>query len=255
MRDTAAPGRYNFTRAIIRSSNTYFITQAVRYGPEGVVRIAEHLHFREKFGLRTAQESRGNTPTLDQVSGHWTEGNTANMAIGQDPILVTPLEVTVLISALANGGTVLAPRLVDRIEPQDPLLSGGTVQRFPSGVVRDHLGVSARSMTILHKAMLADTEDSEGSGVKAVVPGLRICAKTGTAQNQDIHGHLTSHTTWFGSFAPYEKPRWAVVVMVEKGASGGLTCAPIAGKIYAAIKEELMDGGKPGPVATTGGRK
>ena len=99
--------------------------------------------------------------------------------------------------------------------------------------------------------MLADTEDPEGTGKPACVPGLRICAKTGTAQNQDIHGHLASHTTWFASFAPYEKPQYAVVVMVEKGASGGVTCAPIAGKIYTAIKQELIDA-KPSTAVAVG---
>jgi penicillin-binding protein 2 len=245
VKDTAPPGNYNFTKALKLSSNTYFITQAVRYGPEGIVRITERLHFREKFGLRTAQESKGYTPTLEEVSSGWTERNTANMAIGQSPILVTPLQIAVLAAALANGGTVLYPRLVERIEPLDPLLSGGTTQYFPNNLVRDHLGVSARSLSLLHKAMLADTEDPDGTGKDACVPGLRICAKTGTAQNQDIYGNLVSHTTWFASFAPYEKPQYAVVVMVEKGASGGKTCAPIAHGIYAALKQELIDAPKP----------
>jgi penicillin-binding protein 2 len=180
---------------------------------------------------------------LEQVRSGWTEADTANMAIGQAPILVTPLELTVLLSALANGGTVLYPRLVARIEPQDPL-TGGAPRLFPSGVVRDHLGVSARSMDILHKAMLADTEDPEGTGKRAVIPGLTICSKTGTAQNQDVHGHLTSYTTWFAAFAPYDKPQYAVVVMVEDGASGGDTCAPIAGKIFEALKREVIDAPK-----------
>jgi cell division protein FtsI/penicillin-binding protein 2 len=85
--------------------------------------------------------------------------------------------------------------------------------------------------------MLADTEDEDGTGRKAAVPGLRICAKTGTAQVQDERNIKTGLTTWFTSFAPYEKPRYAVVVMVEDGYSGGVTCAPVAGKIYAAILE------------------
>jgi cell division protein FtsI/penicillin-binding protein 2 len=155
------------------------------------------------------------------------------------------LEVAVLMSALANGGTVLKPRLVAHIEAQDPL-TGGTPRLFPDSVVLDHLGVSARSMQILHQAMLADTEDPEGSGRAAAVPGLHICAKTGTAQVQNTSGHTTHDITWFGSFANYNDPHYAVVVMIEHGASGGTTCAPIGGKIYEAIKRELIDAPKTG---------
>jgi cell division protein FtsI/penicillin-binding protein 2 len=90
--------------------------------------------------------------------------------------------------------------------------------------------------------MLADTEDPDGTGKMAAVPGLRICAKTGTAQVQDEYNVKTGLTTWFASFAPYEKPQWAVVVMIENGFSGGLTCAPVAGKIYAAILEREREG-------------
>ena len=239
--DQARPGEYSFQRALLKSCNTYFITQVVHYGPECVVRLSQHLHFGERFGLHTAQDSRGSLPTLEQLNSGWTEGNTANMAIGQDPVLVSPLQVAVLMSAIANGGQVLYPRLVSRIESPDPL-SGTPPELFAASRVRDELGVSARSMTILHKAMLADTEDPEGTGKgvrkHAALAGLRICAKTGTAQIQNVHNELLRHITWFGSFAPSEEPRYAVVVMIENGGSGGETCAPIAGLIYKAILEQ-----------------
>ena len=78
-------------------------------------------------------------------------------------------------------------------------------------------------------------------------PGLRICGKTGTAQVQDSASRLTGWNYWFASFAPYEKPRYAVVVLVqsEQKGSGGGTCAPIAHDIYEAILEsEKPAGGK-----------
>src|SRR5207248_10534783 len=84
--------------------------------------------------------------------------------------------------------------------------------------------------------MLAETEDEvEGTGRPARVPGIRICGKTGTAERTE--GGAKRNTTWFISFAPYEHPKYAVVVAVEDGASGGGTCAPIAKKIYEAILE------------------
>ena len=130
------------------------------------------------------------------------------------------LEVAVLMSALANGGTVLiaAPGRAHRTA--GPAHRRARHGSSPSGVVRDHLGVSARSMDILHQAMLADTEDPEGTGKRAAVPGLHICAKTGTAQVQTSSGH-THRATPPGllSFATYDKPQYAVVVMIENGAS------------------------------------
>jgi cell division protein FtsI/penicillin-binding protein 2 len=97
--------------------------------------------------------------------------------------------------------------------------------------------VHPRSLKILQDAMLAETEDAEGTGRAAVVPGLRICGKTGTAQVKNEQGQLTGWNYWFASFAPYENPRYAVVVMVqtENRGSGGVTCAPVAHDIYEAI--------------------
>jgi penicillin-binding protein 2 len=232
--DLAAPGQYNLRRAIIHSSNTYFITVGLRAGIENIIRIAEKFHFGERTGLPTKQETRGNLPTLSRVHSDWHDGDTANVSIGQGEIAITPVQMAVAYSAIANGGKVLWPRLVDRLEPQDPA-SGELVTDFPAGLVRDELGVHPRSLKILRAAMLAETEDPEGTGHAAVVPGLRICGKTGTAQVMNEQNQVIDHTTWFASFAPYENPRYAVVVMVENGSSGGGTCAPIAHDIYEMI--------------------
>jgi cell division protein FtsI/penicillin-binding protein 2 len=154
-----------------------------------------------------------------------------------------------MTSAIANGGKVLWPRMVDRIEPQDPL-SGEQPIVFARGQVRDELAVSQRSLNIVQEAMVADTEDADGTGHhvrdRFSLAGLRICGKTGTAQVQDIRGERAGQTTWFASYAPYcapgssEKPRWAVVVMIEDGKSGGDTCSPVAGPIYQALLRSLQ---------------
>ncbi len=85
--------------------------------------------------------------------------------------------------------------------------------------------------------MLGETEDAEGTGKAAVVPGLHICGKTGTAQVQNSANRLIGYNFWFASFAPYENPKYAVVVMVqsESRGSGGTICAPIAHDIYGEI--------------------
>ncbi len=130
---------------------------------------------------------------------------------------------------------MLWPRLVSRVEPQDPA-SGEVATNYPSGVVRDRLTVRPRSLQILRSAMLADVESSEGTGQQAAVDGLQICGKTGTAQIQDAANHFLGYNFWFASFAPYESPKYAVVVMVQgQHGSGGGTCAPIAHDIYESI--------------------
>ena len=138
------------------------------------------------------------------------------MASGSLPHAPANIDATAIAIPIAERAVgFIGYEYVHSIEPSVPL------------PVRDELGVSARSLSILQEAMVADTEDPEGTGHRAAVPGLRICGKTGTAQIQDEHNRKIGQTTWFISFAPYcppgsaEKPRWAVVVMVENGKSGG----------------------------------
>ena len=246
-KDTAPPGDFSFRRALKLSSNSYFITVGQRIGPEAIIRLGQRLHFGERAGLPTRQDAPGKFPDLQRLGSSWTHVTTGNISIGQDPVWVTPLQIAVLTAAIANGGDVLWPRLVDRIESPDATL-GVPPLVFPRGRVRDRLGISARTVKIMHEAMLGDTEDADGTGTKACVPGLRICAKTGTAQVQDVNNTKIGLTTWFASFAPYEQPRYAVVVMVENGVSGGATCAPVAGKIYEAIRD--LDRAAPGKSQT-----
>lgn len=230
-RDTAPPGDYDLRQAIVKSSNSYFIQVGIRPGViQRVAELARRLHLGEPIGLGLKQESGGHFPFSKLSRSGWTIGETANLCIGQGQMDVTPLQMGVLTCALANGGKVLWPRLVARIEPQDPV-STEVPTNFPTGRIRDQLGVSQRSLQIVRDAMVAETEDDGGTGRHARVPGLRICGKTGTAER--VERGVTHNATWFISFAPYEAPaRYAVVVMVEDGASGGASCAPVAREIY-----------------------
>jgi penicillin-binding protein 2 len=242
IKDTVPPGDYDFRRAIQQSSNSYFIFNGLRTGIEKIVRLADKFHFGERTALPTRQEAKGIFPTLKQVkSSDWRDGDSANIFFGQGEMAVTPMQMAVAYSAIANGGTILWPRVVERIEPQDPA-GGEAATNFPPRIVRDEIGVSARSLKTLHEAMLSETEDPRGSGYNAFhqagsVLDLRVCGKTGTAQVENERGQKTGWNYWFASFAPYENPKYAVVVMVqsEAGGSGGIVCAPIAHDIYEAI--------------------
>lgn len=238
--DLAEPGEYDFKKAFIKSSNTYFITNGMKAGIEKIIGLGQRLHLGEKTGLLSSQETPGYLPKLAEVRRGWIAPDTAYICIGQGKLSVTPLQMTVMISSIANGGKVLWPRLVQRIEPADPH-SDETVIDFPSKPPRNNLGVSERTLAVTREAMLADVEEG-GTGKAALVPGMRIGGKTGTAQITNPRGQIVGHTTWFASCAPFENPRWVVVVMVEEGSSGGGTCAPAAAKIYRAIQKLETEG-------------
>jgi penicillin-binding protein 2 len=235
--DLVPPGQYDFKKAIAMSSNSYFIFNGLRTGIRKVVAMADKFHFGERTGVLPGQESKGIFPSLQKIENRdWLEGDSAYICFGQGQMAVTPIQIAVAYSAIANGGTVLWPRLVKEIEPQDPD-SGQEPVINPSGLVRDRLGVSARSMHIVQDAMLAETQ--EGSGRQAQVPGLLICGKTGTAQVQNEKGEDVGQNFWFASFGPYQNPKYAVIVMVQKPMEyhgfGGTVCAPIAHDIYAEL--------------------
>lgn len=238
--DLAPAGDYDFHKAFIKSSNTYFITNGMKAGIESIIRLGQRLHLGERTGLLSSQETGGDLPKLAEVRRGWIAPDTAYICIGQGRLSVTPLQMAVMISSIANGGKVLWPRLVQRIEPADPN-SGETIIEFPTKPPRNNLGVSERTLITTREAMLADVEEG-GTGKAALVAGMKIGGKTGTAQITNPRGQIVGHTTWFASCAPFENPRWVVVVMVEEGASGGGTCAPVAAKIYRAIQKLEMEG-------------
>ncbi len=239
-RDTVPPGDYNLRRAIVRSSNAYFIDAGLRPGVfEKIVELGARLHLGERFGagiLPLRQETGGNFPSAARAR-NWSAGEKANVCIGQGEMDVTPVQVAVMTAALANGGNVLMPRLVARFDPQDEARLAPTIN-FATAQVRDQLGVSKRSLDLLRDAMLAETESEEGTGRYVQGCGFRVCGKTGTAERNELRPDgQKKNTTWFASFAPYEAPRYAVVVMVEDGQSGGSTCVPIAKDVYLALSE------------------
>jgi penicillin-binding protein 2 len=205
-----------------------------------MIALGQRLNLGQRAGLPTRQDSGGTFPSPRRIKSRWYDGDTANLAIGQGEIAVTPLQMAVMTAAVANGGKVFWPRLVARVEPQDATIGQPPVAYAP-GRLRGELGVSARSLNIVREAMLSDVEGADGSGRNAAVQGLRIGGKTGTAEVTE-GTKVVDHITWFVSYAPIDQPKHVVVVMVESGDFGGTTCAPIAKKVYEAIQRLEKDG-------------
>jgi penicillin-binding protein 2 len=240
--DTAAPGDYDFKEAFKHSSNAYFIQLGLRAGRERMLAMGRKFHLGERVELGTRQEVPGDFPNPGDVVGVWNDGNLANVCIGQE-ITVTPLQMALLTAAVANGGRLFYPRLILRSESPDPQPDPEAV-RVVLPRVRSELHIDPRHLERVRAAMLADTEEPGGTGFAAFqlhshpsgrivprLPGFRVGGKTGTAQVRKPGGAM-DHVTWFVAFGPYEEPRYAVVVMVESGSSGGGTCAPIARQIF-----------------------
>jgi penicillin-binding protein 2 len=234
--DTAKAGDFDFDRALAKSSNPYFITNGLKPGVlPRIIALGQRLHLGERTGLIHGQEASGHLPTpRDIASSSWYRVETAYLSIGQGQIAVTPLQMAVMVAAVANGGKVLQPRLVARVEPYGAV-EPETQLRGPAQV-RDSLGVSQRTLQIVRHAMRKDVESPEGTGHDTDIPGFAIAGKTGTAEVEK-HGHKDSEfkDTWFVSFAPFDNPRYVVLAMVEGGRSGGHTCVPIVHKVYQAI--------------------
>ncbi len=233
--DTAPAGDYDFVRAFKKSSNTYFIHYALLAGLPKLLETGHRFHLGERTGVLPQQESAGYFPRYEEVRGAWSAGNLANVSIGQE-ITVTPIQMAVMTSSIANGGKVFWPRLVKQAGSRMP---ASLSPSFMAGGVREDLNLAPQHVELLHRAMAADVDDSDGTGREAFLPGFRIGGKTGTAEVKRGKA-LEDKITWFASFGPVENPRFAVVVMVQSGASGGRTCAPVARKIYESIQKREM---------------
>ncbi|NLH72463.1 MAG: penicillin-binding protein 2 [Verrucomicrobia bacterium] len=251
--DLAPAGYYDFKRGFKRSSNFYFIHYGLMAGRDRILSLGRRFHLGQRIGLPTRQESPGSFPTPEEVKLLWNDGNTANLCIGQE-ITVTPLQMALLTAAVANGGRVMYPRLISRIEPAEPGIEEGNTTDFQPRV-RSFLNIPEQHLALIREVMIADTEEPEGTAYLAfheadrVTPrlkGFRVGGKTGTAQIKEGN-RVVDHITWFVSFGPGDSPRYVVVVMVESGASGGLTCAPVACKIYQAIQKRLVPVSQPAP--------
>jgi penicillin-binding protein 2 len=213
-------------------------------GYERLLSTAHRFHFGEqtRIQLRPTEERSGWMPSPAEAKAErWPLGRLANFSIGQE-VTVTPLQLAVMVSAVANGGTVHYPRLVDRLESGDPL-SDEAAHAVRPGQVRGLLGARPEHLARIRAAMRDDVLDPEGTGTTARVADYTVCGKTGTAE---IKGNgIKDKVTWFSSFAPFESPRYAVVVMVESGASGGRTCGPVARRIYEHLRARDAGHGRP----------
>ena len=158
----------------------------------------------------------------------WREGDALNAAIGQGDTTVTPLQMAMAYAAIANGGTVYEPRLVKAIMGAD-----GSVVQEVEPTVKSEVDLPKSTMTFLRNSLPGVTSNGSAETPFAGFPlnQIPVASKTGSAQ---VTGDKVS-TSWFASYAPANKPRYAVVMMVTQGGTGSKTSGPSVRNIYEAL--------------------
>ncbi len=218
-------------RAIAQSCNIFFYQAGLKITGPVIARYAQAFGFGRPTGIELPGERLGLVPAgRRERRVAWPLGETVNMSIGQGAVLVTPMQVARFMGAIANGGVLWRPRLVQRVERPET----GVVYSDP-GQVNGHVEISPVVWELLRRGLWAAVNDG-GTGAEARIPGLEIAGKTGTAQMMaKSKASLGQDHAWFAAFAPVKDPEVVVVVLVERGGKGGQVAAPIARRILQAI--------------------
>jgi penicillin-binding protein 2 len=226
-------GHMDLRSAIAQSCDVFFYQAGLKVGADTMARYAQAFGLGAPTGIDLGGERFGLVPLSAsqrlRLKRPWQAGDTVNISIGQGQLLVTPLQVARMMVAVANGGILWKPRLVQRVERAD-----GTLAYSTESKMTDRAELSPVVWAFLRNALTAVVK--EGTGVAARLPGVDIAGKTGTAQTiaKSDSAKGQDHA-WFASFAPADDPQVVVVVFVERGGHGGDTAAPIARQIYEAI--------------------
>ena len=239
-------GEVTVVDAIAQSCDVFFYHLGYKIGVDRLAWYARGCGLGELTGIKLDHESEGLVPTTtwkEKYRGsRWQGGETLSVAIGQGANLSTPIQIGVMISAVANGGTKYQPTIVKKIvTSQGKLTYLGQIQKkgvFP---------VSKENLAIVKQGLFNTVNSKEGTARGARIEGIHVSGKTGTAQvvsrssigtlkDEEIPYQLRAHA-WFVAYAPSEDPEIAVVVFVEHGVSGSGTAAPIAREM---IKQYLV---------------
>nr|MBA2750737.1 penicillin-binding protein 2 [Actinomycetota bacterium] len=224
--------RISFTDALTGSVNTVFAEVAENVGRPTMVEYMRRFGFYED-------------PQLDYPGAQMIPGGVVNgdgdlvddgfdvgrVGIGQGglegQILATPMQMALVASAVANGGRLMKPHLVDRVVRKDGRVKERVKPDLQSEVMKPE---TAEQLT----AMMGRVVE-EGTGTNAALEGVRVAGKTGTAE---VGANREFTQPWFICFAPIDNPRIAVAVTVERqppGSQGGTVAAPIAKQVLEAL--------------------
>jgi len=232
-------GRLNVVEALALSCDIYFyqvgggLDDFAGLGIEKLSEYARAFGFGQRTGIALLAESPGLIPDDKwkriNYGEAWVTGDTYNATIGQGYVLVTPLQLLNGTAAVANGGAVYRPQLVDQVVD-----GAGQVIRSCTPEVMRSVPVSAQNLAIVREGMRAAV--TRGTAHRANLAEIAVAGKTGTAEypgKRDENGILPTHA-WFTAFAPYDNPEIALVVFVSGGHEGAKIAVPVAAQVLRA---------------------
>ncbi|MCL5946445.1 MAG: penicillin-binding transpeptidase domain-containing protein [Chloroflexi bacterium] len=206
------PPQLTFQRALELSANAIYAQVAYRLGSQTLERYAQRFGFGAvpPIGLPVTPS------TLKDAGAPWTGPLLASTGFGQGQLQVTTLQLALITEAIANGGVIMTPYLVDHAtSPQGVIVYQHTPEPW-------RRAISTQTASTLTQMMVGVV--NAGSGYNARIPGIAVAGKTGTAQ---VGGTAKPHAV-FVCFAPAQNPQLAVVVLVENSGEGADVAAPIA---------------------------
>lgn len=226
-------GWLTFIKALAMSDNVYFYELGYRVGIDNIEKYAHIFGFGERTGIDLEGESKGLVASKKVKREIWDEdwrlGDTFNAAIGQGFNLTTPIQLSVMLSIVANGGTKYQPYLVDSI-----INSDGSLFEKPKRAEGKHIDVSQQTIDYIRMGMSATTQEGGTASYFAGLP-KPIAGKTGTAENSYGRDHGL-----FVAYGPVDDPELVVVCIVEQGGFGSVAAGPI---VYKAFEEFFQEKG------------
>ena len=227
---TSGHGDIQLRRSIEQSCNVYFFEMGIATGYDYIYHMADAAGFGHKTGIDIDYETRGLLPNdrwKRETQGYgWFEGDTAHLSIGQGALLATPLQMANMTVTLANGGYVCRPRLVHSVGSRGP-------RRPQAPEIINRMNWSPEHLEVVRGGMEDVVETETGTGRSVRVPGVRMAAKTGTAE-YGTPANRRRHA-WMILYAPAKDPKYAVAMIVEDASGGG-------GKVVGPRLNTLMGG-------------
>jgi peptidoglycan glycosyltransferase len=231
-------GPVSLTEALTNSVNTAWATVGESLGKDTMFRYMNRFGFNADPPLdypRDEMTPSGifRSPTSDELLDEDDRIDIGRASIGQERLQVTPFQMAMVAAAVGNGGKLMEPRLVERVNRRDGRLEEEIEPTKAADVM------SAKAAGDLAGMMSKVVE--EGSGTAGALQGIQVAGKTGTAEAPPKQcGGVSQNQPWFIAFAPVDEPRIAVAVTVECGGSG--TGGEVAAPIAARVMQELLSG-------------
>ncbi|MEJ2199417.1 MAG: penicillin-binding protein 2 [Desulfuromonadaceae bacterium] len=249
-------GHTDLKKALKESCDVWFYKISLEVGIDRIADMARSLGLGQTLGFALEGEKPGLIPDRSwkkrAYGVRWYDGETVIAAIGQGYVLATPLQLAVMTAAVANGGTVLRPQVVSRIED----LAGNVLQQMSPEVINE-AKLAPDDLQAVRRGLEAVVNEAGGTAWSSRLEQIRIAGKTGTSQviklkdedtsPEEIAYRFRDHAL-FAAYAPTTAPEIAVVVLVEHGGGGGSNAAPVAQKIiasYFGLNLENKADGKP----------